>query len=352
VHPVTDPDTEKRNYAGENNDLHFHSVSVELKTLEPISLEYKKKTNGLHMIGSSAKPFLKWAGGKTQLLDEFTRRIPHELKEGKLPVFIEPFVGGGAVFFHFNNRFRFDECHIFDSNEELILAYTVVKEHAEELIEVLGAIEKDFLSKDDPERKNFFYHIRDEFNRQKPAIHFHQFDKTWIERAAQLIFLNRTCFNGLYRVNNQGEFNVPFGRYKNPRILNENILMADSSLLHNTKIHLGDFSDSFRYVSHHSFVYFDPPYRPLTQTSSFTRYSKDGFNDKEQTRLAEFFKKCDGNHAKLLLSNSDPKNVNPDDEFFDVLYANYTITRVPAKRMINCDGTKRGEIQEIIVTNY
>lgn len=304
------------------------------------------------MVDSPAKPFLKWAGGKTQLLDEFTRRIPEELKEGNLPIFIEPFVGGGAVFFHFNNQFRFDECHIFDINEELILAYTVVKNNVEELIELLRDIEMNFLSRDEPERKMFFYHIRDEFNRQKPTINFHRFERAWIDRASLLIFLNRTCFNGLYRVNNQGEFNVPFGSYKKPKILYEGLLRADSEKLENTEIHLGDFEDSFQYVSDRSFVYFDPPYRPLNETSSFTQYSKDGFNDMEQTRLAAFFERCDRTHAKLMLSNSDPKNVNPDDDFFDLLYADYHITRVPAKRMINCDGTKRGEIREIIVTNY
>ena len=304
------------------------------------------------MANSSAKPFLKWAGGKTQLLEEFSKRIPKELSEGKLPVFIEPFIGGGAVFFHFNSLFEFDECHIFDINEELILAYTVVRNNVEDLIDNLGDIEKDFFSKDDSGRKEFYYNLRDEFNRQKSAINFHQFEKAWINRAAYLIFLNKTCFNGLYRVNNQGEFNVPFGKYKNPKILNTDLLRLDSEILQNTTIHLGDFTDSFQYVSDNSFVYFDPPYRPLNETSSFTQYSKNGFNDSEQERLASFFEQCDRKHAKLMLSNSDPKNVDPNDDFFDILYEKYHITRVPAKRMINCDGTKRGEIREIIVTNY
>lgn len=304
------------------------------------------------MANSSAKPFLKWAGGKTQLLEEFTKRIPKELSEGKLPVFIEPFIGGGAVFFHFNSLFEFDECHIFDINEELILAYTVVRNNVEDLIDNLGDIEKDFFSKDDSGRKEFYYNLRDEFNRQKSAINFRQFEKAWINRAAYLIFLNKTCFNGLYRVNNQGEFNVPFGKYKNPKILNTDLLRLDSETLQNTTIHLGDFTDSYRYVSDDSFVYFDPPYRPLNETSSFTQYSKNGFNDSEQERLASFFEQCDRKHAKLMLSNSDPKNVDPNDDFFDILYEKYHITRVPAKRMINCDGTKRGEIREIIVTNY
>lgn len=304
------------------------------------------------MVKSSAKPFLKWAGGKTQLLEEFTKRIPPELKEGKLPVFVEPFVGGGAVFFCFNSMFNFKECHIYDINEELILAYTVVKNKVEDLIDHIDSISKEYFSKDESGKKGYFYQIRDEFNHAKPSINFYKYEKKWIERASQLIFLNKTCFNGLYRVNFQGEFNVPFGRYKNPKILNADPLRVDSQVLQNTTIHLGDFADSYSKISNKSFVYFDPPYRPLNETSSFTQYSKGGFDDSEQRRLAEFFVRCDRKQAKLLLSNSDPKNINPNDDFFDILYSDYHIDRVPAKRVINCDGTKRGEIQEIIVTNY
>ena len=304
------------------------------------------------MAESSAKPFLKWAGGKTQLLEEFTRRIPPGLEKGELPVFVEPFVGGGAVFFHFNSLFTFNECHIFDVNDELIRAYTVVKENVEDLIEVLHTIEDGFLSKDDSGRLEFYYRIRDEFNRQKSTILPRHPGKDWVERTATLIFLNRTCFNGLYRENNQGEFNVPFGRYQNPKITNEELLRLDSEKLQNTAIHPGDFTRSYPYISEKSFVYFDPPYRPLNQTSSFTHYSRNGFCDSEQERLAEFFRKCDEKGAMIMLSNSDPKNVDPDDDFFDTMYAEYRIERVPARRLINRDGTKRGEIREIVVTNY
>lgn len=304
------------------------------------------------MVASSAKPFLKWAGGKTQLLEEFIKRIPPGLKEGKLPVFVEPFVGGGAVFFYFNGIFRFKECHIYDSNEELMLTYTVVKNNVEELIDHIGIISHEYFSKDESGKKEYFYQVRDEFNHAKPSIDFHNYERNWVERAAQLIFLNKTCFNGLFRVNFRGEFNVPFGRYKNPKILNEDLLRVDSEILQNTTIHLGDFEDSYSKISNKSFVYFDPPYRPLNATSSFTQYSKGGFGDTDQERLAEFFAKCDKKQAKLLLSNSDPKNSNPDDDFFDILYRDYHIERVPAKRAINSDGRKRGEIQEIIVTNY
>jgi len=299
-----------------------------------------------------AKPFLKWAGGKTQLLEEFKRRIPPGLKEGELSVFIEPFVGGGAVFFYFNSIFDFEKCHIFDVNEELTLAYTVVRDDVESLIDHLDEISLDFLSRDDSARKEYYYHVRSEFNQSKADIDYCRFSSAWTDRASQLIFLNRTCFNGLYRVNGRGDFNVPYGKYKNPKILNADLLRTDSELLQNTEIHCGDFTAAGPFISDTSFVYFDPPYRPLNRTSSFTGYSKDGFSDDEQGRLAQFFTKCDRAEAQLLLSNSDPRNINPDDDFFDSLYSDYRIERIPAKRRINRDGTKRGEINEIIVTNY
>jgi len=300
----------------------------------------------------TARPFLKWAGGKAQLLDAFTRRVPQGLHEGTLPIFVEPFMGGGAVYFHFNSIFRFKECHIFDINEELVLAYSVVKNDVRGLIDYLAGISDGYLSKSDAGRKDFYYAMRDTFNRTKGAVNFRQYSEDWIERAGQFIFLNRTCFNGLYRVNSRGGFNVPFGRYQNPTILHEDVLRADAELLRNTTIHLGDFMQSEPYISEETFVYFDPPYRPLNRTSSFTQYAKEGFTDEEQRRLAAYYARCNARGARLMLSNSDPKNVDPDDEFFDDLYAGYHIDRVPARRMINCDGTGRGEIYEIIVTNY
>ena len=173
-----------------------------------------------------------------------------------------------------------------------------------------------------------------------------------MERAGQLIFLNRTCFNGLFRVNSRGGFNVPLGSYKNPTILFEDLLRVDSAVLQNTTIHLGDFMLSEPLVSEDTFVYLDPPYRPLNRTSSFTQYAKGGFDDDDQRRLAEYYARCDAAGARLMLSNSDPKNIDTDDDFFDTLYAPYRVDRVPATRMINSDGAGRGEVNEIIVTNY
>ncbi|WP_128692919.1 DNA adenine methylase [Methanoculleus taiwanensis] len=300
----------------------------------------------------NAKPFLKWAGGKGQLLKEFEIRLPEEVRKGLTNTYVEPFVGGGAVYFYINNQYQFDECHIFDVNEELVLAYTVVKHDVEELIEILKDVETTYLQLDTEKRQEYFYEIRNKYNEFKTSIQPQKYNKAWIRRAADLIFLNKTCFNGLFRVNSKGEFNVPFGRHKKPQILNQEILRNDSALLENTSIHLGDFSDCARYVDEKTFVYFDPPYRPLNQTSSFTSYSKDRFGDEDQKRLAGFFHELDAKGAKLMLSNSDPKNEDPNDHFFEDLYPEYTIDRVSARRAINCNGERRGEINELIITNY
>jgi DNA adenine methylase len=299
-----------------------------------------------------ARPFLKWAGGKTQLLREFNKRFPNELNNKEITRYVEPFVGGGAVFFSINQRFLFEDCYICDINEELILSYRVVKKSAKQLIDKLGMLESEYLSKNEDGRTLFYYHIRKSFNHGESGINYQKYQKQWIDRAAQLIFLNRTCYNGLFRVNRRGEFNVPFGKYKNPEILNENILKNDSVLLKKTQIILGDFTKCKKYVNSHTFVYLDPPYRPLNVTSSFTSYSKDGFSDNDQIRLAKFFKELDNKGAKIMLSNSDPKNEDPKDSFFDDLYSDYTIERVPAKRSISCVGSGRGEINELIITNY
>jgi DNA adenine methylase len=299
-----------------------------------------------------ATPFLKWAGGKTQLLKQFSKCLPPEMKNGEITNYVEPFVGGGAVFFYLVQRFSFDHSSIFDVNEELILSYHVIKKSTKKLIHELESLESAYISKSNEDRERLFYRVRDSFNKKKPEIHFHNYDAEWVTRAAQSIFLNRTCFNGLFRMNRTGEFNVPFGRYKNPKILNKDNLNDVAALLKTTTIILGDFTRCKKFVDNTTFVYFDPPYRPLNDTSSFTAYSKDGFSDTDQRRLAGFFKELDKKGAKIMLSNSDPRNENPDDSFFDELYADYTIERVPAKRSINCNGARRGEINELIITNY
>lgn len=301
-----------------------------------------------------AKPFLKWAGGKTQLLDEFCKRLPVGLENGEITRYVEPFIGGGAFFFYLNQRFSFERCLICDANEELILAYRVIKRSVKKLINELGILKSDYLSKDKTERELFYYEVRDSFNKELPGIDFLNYSPGWAGRAAKIIFLNRTCYNGLFRVNRTGEFNVPFGGYKNPDILNEGNMREVAMVLKNTntRIMSGDFTQCRNYVDDQTFVYFDPPYRPLSQTSSFTSYSKDGFSDRDQIRLADFFKELDAKGAKIMLSNSDPRNQDSYDTFFDDLFSCYTVERVPARRIINSNGARRGDIDELIITNY
>ncbi len=300
----------------------------------------------------AVKPFLKWAGGKAQLLDAFECRFPPELTGHRLSNYVEPFIGGGAVFFAINNRYGFETAHICDSNEELALAYRVVKTNVDALIDTLGPMETRFLETPQEGRSELFYKTREDYNNNKEKTDFLHYQSSWIQRTAELIFLNRTCFNGLFRVNSRGWFNVPFGSYKNPRILDERTLIEASASLQNTEISMGDFSTCEKFIDNNTFVYLDPPYRPLNRTSKFTGYSKGGFSDSDQVRLAEFFKTIDRQGAKVMLSNSDPKNEDPDDIFFDDLYADYLVDRVPAKRAINSNGERRGEISELIITNY
>jgi DNA adenine methylase len=299
-----------------------------------------------------ARPFLKWAGGKTQLLGEFEKRLPTELKDGPITNYVEPFMGGGAVFFSLNRKYSFRQCCLCDANEELVLTYKVIKKSVRKLITELAALETTYRAKNDKGRELFYYTVRDAFNEERREIDFTTYGPGWVGRAARIIFLNRTCYNGLFRLNRGGGFNVPFGRYKKPGILNAENLRNVATHLKTTKIIRGDFTTCRNYVDDKTFVYLDPPYRPLNRTSSFTSYSKDGFSESDQVRLAEFFRKLDADGAKIMLSNSDPRNENPGDTFFDDLYDGYTIERVPAKRMINCNGARRGNISELIITNY
>jgi len=298
------------------------------------------------------KPFLKWAGGKGQLLGKFQKFYPPELFDQKIRYYYEPFVGGGAVFFDIVQKFEIEKAFLFDVNEELVLVYKVIQNEVNLLIEQLKKYEKLYFQKNEANQKEFYYKIRHEFNHEKPNIDYQVFSNSWIERAAQIIFLNKTCFNGLFRFNSRGEFNVPAGKYKNPKILDESNLLGASNLLQRAEIFSADFRNIKNNLNNNAFVYFDPPYRPLNKTSSFTAYSKFGFGDKEQNDLSQLFTQLNKNGIKLMLSNSDPKNTDPGDNFFDDLYKDFNISRVPAKRMINSNASKRQAIQEIIVTNY
>jgi len=285
-----------------------------------------------------AKPFLKWAGGKGQLLAEIDRRLPAGLKTGEIDTYVEPFVGGGAVFFHIAQKYTEIKRHfLFDINQDLVNCFNEIKTNVEALIDELRSLETAFLRKCSG-RKDYYYEIRRQFNADRSA--------------AKLIFLNKTCYNGLYRVNRKDEFNVPFGDYKNPTICDEENLRNVSEVLQNAEIIYGDFTKSRRVINKNSFVYFDPPYRPLSPTASFTSYSKEDFNHKDQIRLARFCKQIHNKGAKFLLSNSDPKNENPTDSFFKDHYKEFTVDTVKAARLINCKSSGRGQINELLITNY
>lgn len=291
-----------------------------------------------------AKPFLKWAGGKGQLLDTFDKMFPQELIEGKIKTYIEPFVGGGAVLFHILQNYKIEKAYINDINKELINCYRCIKADVEEVIKPLSILENEYLSSED--KVKYFYNVRERYNQIHLNGHYDY------EKCVDFIFLNHTCFNGLYRVNKEGKFNVPHGKYKNPLICDKENLRLCSQLLQKVEISFGDYKQVLLNANKDSFVYFDPPYRPLIENNSFVSYDKTGFDDNDQIELSQNYKNLDKQNCLLMLSNSDPKNTNEKDNFFDDLYKDFNIERVYAKRMINCQASKRGNITEIVVMNY
>jgi len=299
-----------------------------------------------------AKPFLKWAGGKGQLLDKFKQFYPKQLKQKKIKTFYEPFLGSGAVFFDIAQNYELTSAYLYDINEELILTYKVIQKDVSKLLDFLYRYEKNYLKLNKKQRQEFFYDQRTNYNLQRFNIDYDKYSEHWFARAAQLIFLNRTCFNGLYRVNSKGEFNSPVGDYDKPTICDEENLLAVHQVLQIAEIKKADFRQVVRDLKDKSFVYFDPPYRPISKTANFKSYSKQDFSDNEQIELSKLFRELDKRGTKLMLSNSDPKNNNPNDNFFEQIYKDFNIFRVSTRRMINSDATKRGTINEIIVTNY
>lgn len=292
------------------------------------------------------RPFVKWAGGKGSLIPQITKYYPFELKNGRIEKYVEPFVGGGAVLIDILQKYKVQEAYAFDINKDLINCYNVIKSNVEDLIQKLEKKEKEFLSLDNEKRKNYFYDVREEYNSYTLE------DEPNVKRASEFIFLNRTCFNGLYRVNRNGKFNVPFGKYKNPTICDSSNLRNLSKLIKDVVFEYGDYKKSEELIDAHTFVYFDPPYRPLSVTSGFTSYTKEDFNDEKQKELAEYFSLLSTRNAKLMLSNSNPKNVDANDNFFEDIYKGFNINEVSAKRMINSNSEGRGEISELLITNY
>ena len=269
-------------------------------------------------------PFVKWVGGKRQLLNEVEKHIPEQFSR-----YYEPFVGGGAVLFYVQPK----NAVINDSNEELVNLYNVIKETPEELIEDL---------KKHKNEEGYFYEVRG-IDREKEKYQA----LTRIERASRIIFLNKTCYNGLFRVNSSGEFNSPFGRYKNPNIVNDIIIRAAGNYLSKNNIQIlnTDYEKSLSKIRKGAFVYFDPPYYPISDSSSFTGYTKNGFDKTEQERLKKVCDKLNDKGVNFLLSNSSIK-------FIRDLYKDYNVFSIKAKRAINSKGDGRGEITEVLVKNY
>lgn len=297
-------------------------------------------------MGIEAKPFLKWAGGKGQLLSQLSEHLPERISKEPF-TYIEPFVGGGAMLFymlqHFNN---IRKAIINDVNEDLILTYRIIKDDVETLIANLERLEKEYLAiTDQDKRSQLFYEVREKYN---------QHIGDCIERASQLLFLNKTCFNGLFRVNKKGYFNVPYGRYANPTICNAKQLRADSQLLQSAQVEicLGDYAQTLKHIDGLTFVYLDPPYRPLDATSSFTAYAKGDFNDDDQRALAAFCHQLSERGCLWMESNADCSAKNPEDTFFEDLYKEYRIERVYASRFINANPEKRGKLTELVINNY
>lgn len=275
----------------------------------------------LEQLKQETYPIVKWVGGKRQLMFELLKNMPQIYNR-----YFEPFIGGGALFFELQP----EQAYISDMNEELINLYQVVRDNVDELITDL---KKHDISKE------YFMEIRN-IDRTEDYENWSS-----IQKASRFIYLNRTCFNGMYRVNSKGEFNVPFGHYKNPRIIDENNLTNCSNLLQRTEIRHADFSEILTKVQEGDFVYFDPPYVPLSETSSFTSYTKDGFDIDMQFKLRDVCDELDSIGVKFLLSNSDTKLVNE-------LYENYNIKKVFASRQINANADGRGKITEVLVRNY
>ncbi|MDR3108860.1 MAG: DNA adenine methylase [Planctomycetaceae bacterium] len=292
-------------------------------------------------------PFVKWAGGKGQLLDEIQKLYPAGLGT-TYTKYAEPFVGGGAVLCDILSQYNIKSVYISDINRELILTYTIIRDSVNELVDALDALQKTFLPLPTLERKQYYYAKRKRFNVLKTECNISE----PVECAALFIFLNRTCFNGLYRVNSKGQHNVPMGSYVKPRICDSDNLCNLSQKLKHIEIVCDDYKKSRKFIDGKTFVYFDPPYRPISATSSFTSYTENLFDDIAQKELADFVDEMSKKGAKVVVSNSDPKNYDSNDDFFDNLYLGHHISRVEATRMINCNSDARGKINELLITNF
>lgn len=332
----------KRMYIGIDNNIEYMELSK--RRIESIG-ETMKLTN--------AKPVVKWAGGKSKLIEEIESRMPNSLSNGEITTYIEPFIGGGALFFHMASKYKFEKIVINDINKELILMYKVIRDHVNKLISILDRLQDNYNSIEELDNKKvLFYEIRELFNKGKKTVNYSILGDMEIEHSAYMIFLNKTCFNGLYRENKSGGFNVPFGQKQTINLYDKDNILSASDILKNAIILNGDFEQVKEYIDNKTLIYMDPPYRPLSGKNSFKDYSKEDFNDESQIRLSEFFKYADLIGAKIIESNSNPKNTDETDDFFDNLYSDYKLDTIMASRSINSKGTGRGKISELLITNY
>ena len=295
------------------------------------------------------KPFLKWVGGKGQLLPEIEKRVPYN-KNDTITRYVEPFLGGGSVLFFFLNNFQLEEIYVNDLNKDLINTYLTVQNNVEPLIHNLKIFQEEYSRKNEEEKKEYYYLKRDVFNFLRSLKENTDEEKIMI--SSLFIFLNRTCYNGLYRVNKKGGFNSPAGRYKNPLICDEENLRNVSRAIKNVHFSSKDYSELISVINENTFVYLDPPYKPLTDSSSFVDYTSEKFGDKEQEDLARFVQKINEKGANFLLSNSDPSSVDNKNTFFDELYQDFSIERVLAKRNINSKGERREKVNELMIFNF
>jgi len=305
-----------------------------------------------------SKPFLKWAGGKKQIISSIEECLPKDIIDSKIiPKYVEPFLGGGAVFFHLINKYKIEKVYLGDVNKELILTYNVIKSnHYKKLINKLKSYSNSFLKMNLEERKDYFYEIRNDFNNNLNGFDYENYSYDHVIRASQMIFLNKTCFNGLYRVNKNGKFNVPMGKYKNPLICDDINIKNIHNDLKRVNLISDDYKTSKFFIDQETFLYLDPPYFPI-KNNSFTNYNSNDFGVKEQVMLSKFCKFIDDKGAKFILSNSDPKNYDPNNNFFKKTYGKLGLKicnykKIDVRRSINSKGNKRGPIKELLIYNY
>jgi DNA adenine methylase len=303
-----------------------------------------RKNNGVKST-EKVHPFIKWAGGKAQLLDVLKSNLPNGIGT-TIKKYAEPFVGGGALLFSMLEEYSFEEIYISDNNKELMNTYIAIRDNHSELLDALNTLQNEYNGLSIELQEQFYYEKREEFNTVELT------DETSVQKASLFIFLNKSCFNGLFRVNKKGKYNVPFGKHKSVSICDTDNLTKISHMLQNVIIKSCDYQEVMSFADSSTLVYFDPPYRPLNVTSGFTSYTEDDFSDKNQIELAECFKALSNKGVKVMLSNSDPKNANENDNFFDDLFAEFNILRVSASRMINSKGSSRGKIKELLIKNY